>query len=307
MKRILLAVIVILIVITAVIGCSNRANVNVEEYNLYFANQQMNNLVVEKRIVQEDDFEKLAEKIVEELIKGPEVASNCAVFEKDTKLLGVEIADGIANVKFNSGYLREGENANALELLARYSLVNTLCDIEGIEKVKIFINGIELTNSLGVAVGALGKEDILLNSTIAQNSNEEVLTLYFPDSNAENLVKEERKATLIDNSVEKTVVHELIKGTRDKALICTIPQATKILSVETKDGICFVNLSSDFVTAHAEGSTAETFSVYSIVNSLTELEGINSVQFLIDGKKDGELKHIVFDTPFTRNEDYITK
>lgn len=307
MKRIFLAVIVVLLVITAVIGCSRNANLNGTEYNLYFANQEMNNLVVEKRVIDADKLDEVVEKVVEELLKGPSNSASRTVFAKNTKLLGIDVSDGIANVKFNNAYFPDGEKSNAMELLSRYSLVNTLCDIDGIHKVKIFIDGVELTNSLGVPVGPLGKEDILLNSTISQNSKNEILTLYFPDKSMEYLFAEKRDVTLIDNSVEKTIVHELIKGTSEGELFSGIPQSTKVLSVETKDGICFVNLSSHFVNEHADGSTLEAFSVYSIVNSLTEIDGINSVQFLIEGKKDGALKHIVFDVPFERNESYIKR
>ena len=305
MKRTALAVTLIMIILLTLIGCSNRASSDGVSYNLYFLNEKKNNLIVEERTIDGDNLEEIAENVVEALLSGPSVSSNYAVFGKETRLLGVDIKDGIANVKFNKVYFPEGENSNAKELLQRYSLVSTLCDINGIDKVKIFVDGVELINSLGVPVGPLGKEDILLNSTFSQNSNEENVTLYFPDKNARHLVKQNRKVPLIDNSIEKTILHELIKGPDGDELISTIPSSSKVLSVETKDGICFVNMSSDFVNNHSEGSTAENFTIYSIVNSLTELEGVNSVQFLIEGKKNSVLKHIVLDTPFTRDETYI--
>ena len=86
MKRIFLAVIVVLLVITAVIGCSRNASLNGTEYNLYFANQEMNNLVVEKRIVEAEKLDEVAEKVVEELLKGPSNSTLRTVFTKNTKL-----------------------------------------------------------------------------------------------------------------------------------------------------------------------------------------------------------------------------
>lgn len=307
MKRIFLAVIVILLIVTAVIGCSRNTSTSGIAYNLYFANQGKNNLVVEQRNIGADDLSDVAEDVMEELLKGPSTGSNCAVIPEDTRLLDLDISDGIASVNFSKAYFPKGDNADTIELLARYSVVNTLCDISGINKVKIFIDGVELTNSSGVPVGALGKEDILLNGKTAENAKEETLVLYFPDVNFVNLVKCERTAPLIDNSVEKTIVHELIKGPLDGGFVSTIPAETKVLSVETKDSICFVNLSSEFISKHADGSAAEAFTVYAIVNSLTELESIESVQFLIEGKKVDVLKHMLLDTPYTRNEEYIGK
>ena len=305
MKRVLCTIVVVLLIITSVIGCNRNTSVSGTAYNLYFANQAKNNLVVEQRNIDADGLEKVAEHVVDELLKGPLNSSNCAVFPKSTKLLDLNIDSGIASVNFNKSYFPLGDDSGTIELLARYSLVNTLCDIDGINKVKIFIDGVELTNSSGLPVGALGKEDILLNNSTAENAKEETIVLYFPDKDAINLVRDTRKVALIDNSVEKTVVHELIKGPKNENCISTIPAETKVISVETKDGICFVNLSSQFVTKHSDGSIAETFTVYSIVNSLTELDGVERVQFLVEGKKVDVLKHMLLDTPYTRDEAYI--
>ncbi len=305
MKR--FSVIVALLIVTAfvVVGCSQNASTDGDAYNLYFSNLDQNNLVVEQRNIEADDLEDVAEKVLRELLKGPSVAANRAVIPSETKLLELDIDDGIASVNLTKAYFGDNNGTETTELLARYSIVNTLCDIEGIRKVKIFIDGVELTNSSGMPVGALGKEDILLSASTAESAKEEIIVLYFPDKDAINLVRSTRKVPLVDNSVEKTVVHELIKGPDSAGLITTIPAETKVVSVETKDGICFVNLSSEFVSKHSDGSVAETFTLYSIVNSLTELDGINSVQFLIEGKKAEVLKHMLLDRPYARDESYI--
>lgn len=308
MKRILYTSVAVILVLLCVAGCIGKPAVNGSSYNLYFSNAERNNLVVETRNVDAgNSLEIIAENIAKELIKGPQSASNYGVLPVDTRVLSVEIKDNTANIDFSKGYFPKGENAEIQELLARYSIVNTLCDIEGIDKVKIFIEGAELVNSSNVPVGALGKEDIMINSTTFDIAKQETLILYFPDNQAEYLVEEARTVALIDNSVEKTVVTELVKGTQNKDLMSTIPAETKVISVETKDGICFVNLSSEFITKHSQGSTAEVFTVYSIVNSLTELPGVNRVQFLIEGKKAEVLKHMLLDSPFTRSEEYMQK
>lgn len=304
MKRITIVLLLLTLVLFAVVGCVNQATKNGTEYNLYFANQAKNNLVVEKRVVDGGSLEKTAEKIVSELIKGPETSGKCAVIPSDTILLDLKIIEKEAIINFNKSYYPGSESSETEELLARYSLVNTLCDIEGIESIKIFVDGTELVNSSNVPVGSLSKKDIILNGETSKTVS---LSLYFPDKNAVNLVGEQRTSTLVDNSLEKTVVLELVKGPVSKELISTIPAETKVISVETKDGICFVNLSEEFITKHGQGSAAEGFTVYSIVNSLTELEGVNSVQFLIEGKKVDTLKHMLLDSPYTRNEEYIMK
>lgn len=47
--------------------------------------------------------------------------------------------------------------------------------------------------------------------------------------------------------------------------------------------------------------------LYSIVNTMTELPGIDKVQFLIEGQKREVYIHAIFDAPFKRNDDIIEK
>jgi spore germination protein GerM len=126
--------------------------------------------------------------------------------------------------------------------------------------------------------------------------------LYFADAMGEKLVAERRKAPLVDNRLEKTVVLELVKGPKNSDLFATIPKDTRVLSVETKEGICFVNLSEEFVTKFSGGSSAATLAIYSIVNSLTELPDIDRVQFLIDGVKVETFGDYIFSEPFGRDK-----
>ena len=79
------------------------------------------------------------------------------------------------------------------------------------------------------------------------------------------------------------------------------------MSVETKEGVCFVNLSKEFITKHPGGTSAEIMTVYSIVNSLTELINVNKVQFLIDGEIKELFNHIVINEPLERDVSYIIK
>lgn len=307
MKRIISVLLIAIMLIVAVTGCSIRTSSEGQLYNLYFANQDKNNLIVEVRNIDERGIERTAKAVLEELIKGPSNDDTMGVIPEGTKLLDFDIKDSVALVNFSREYFSAEDDSETEELLARYSVVNTLCDISGIDKVKIFIEGTELVNSSNVPVGALGKEDIMLNSLGDESANSIPATLYFPDKGLSCLVGEEREVSLVDNSVEKTIVLELVKGPHSDELMSTIPVETKVLSVETKDGICFVNLSAEFITKHSQGTTAEAFTIYSIVNSLTEIAGVDSVQFLVEGKKAEVIRHMLLDSPYKRSEEYIRR
>ncbi|PQQ67182.1 GerMN domain-containing protein [Acetivibrio saccincola] len=143
------------------------------------------------------------------------------------------------------------------------------------------------------------------------NENEETIeetirdiTLYFSDYQAEYTVAETRKVE-IKGSVEETVFEELKKGPENKELYGVIPEGTRLLSIQTEDGVCTVDLSEEFVSNQPGGTAAETISINSIVNTLTELEHIDSVQFRIEGNVREVLIHHALDRPIKRNENVI--
>lgn len=147
------------------------------------------------------------------------------------------------------------------------------------------------------------------NKEQGETIKEEIpIVLYFSDTQAEKLVAEKRnvpKANILKN-VEETIIIELIKGPQNQELSASIPQNTKLLSVKKEADLVTINFSKEFVENHPGGSSAETFTIYSIVNSLTELKDVEKVKFLIEGKEEEEYKgHYQFDIPFIRNEELI--
>ncbi len=112
------------------------------------------------------------------------------------------------------------------------------------------------------------------------------LTLYFSDDQAMYLLPEQRKVTIGEGeSIEEAVVRELIKGPSGAGLKRTIPPETSLLSLSTENGVAGVNFSKGIQDSRYGGSAGESMLIYSIVNSLTELPGINQVQILVEGKK----------------------
>ncbi len=112
------------------------------------------------------------------------------------------------------------------------------------------------------------------------------ITLYFGDSQAQWLVAEEREVVKKkDEPLGEIVVRELIKGPVKQGLQRTIPEGTRLLSLSVADRVATVNFSGEFQSRHWGGSAGETFTVYSVVNTLTLLEGIEKVQFLVEGVK----------------------
>lgn len=134
------------------------------------------------------------------------------------------------------------------------------------------------------------------------------ITLYYANSNADKVVAEKREIEISkDTQIERLVFEELQKDPKDEDLHAAIPKGTRLLSVSTKDGICTLDLSREFVDNSPGGSAGELMTLFSIINTMTELPGIDKVQFLIEGQKREVYIHAVFNEPFKRNDEIIGK
>lgn len=139
------------------------------------------------------------------------------------------------------------------------------------------------------------------------DENKIEITLYFADKQAMYLEPETRTVSAEEKNLEKTVVEELIKGAQSDENVSLIPDGTRVIGANTEDGVCTVNLSSEFINNANGGSAADTMCVYSIVNSLAELDNVQSVQFLIDGEKVEIFGSFIFDEPFEPNTELNKK
>lgn len=295
----------VVIVILAVIFI--RQDYNSSKYNatLYFYNETSTALTSETREIKYRDGYDLAENVINELMSGPSDGKNVRIIEKNTKLLSIDgIETGSVTVNFSREFLT-GDNTK--DILAVYAVVKSLCTIGGIDEVKVVIEGKDISTSSGSIIGFLGNSDINLSTDIYTSEMREVV-LYFPKKGENKLIKETRSIRVTDQQpLAQYIIHELIKGPVNETLSTALSSDTVLLSVETSDNICFVNFKSSFLDKNSGSAEKEKMVIYSIVDSLTELDSINRVQFLMDGKKIDNFGNINIGSMFGRDESMIEK
>ena len=116
------------------------------------------------------------------------------------------------------------------------------------------------------------------------------LTLYFANNeyvqtgneSLEKLLPEKRSITLTNKPLAQVAVEELMRGPKGENMGVVIPPRIKLIDVKVADQIAYVNFSGDGMNG---GSMEETFLISSVIMTLIQLENIDSVQFLVDGKK----------------------
>lgn len=293
-----LSFIFISILVLSLVGCSlgQKETANI---NLYFANEDNSDIIIEKRQVQLPKGEMIEKIALMELLKGPKEKELRSNIPKNTKLLNIKVENGLVQVDFSEEFAHfPGTMAESLALV---SIVNTLTDLKDIKKVSITVDGKELIAPSGNPYGPLTRYDM---DNIDELGMRDII-VYFSDSNAEYLVPEHR---IVSNTEEESIISELIKGPENPENHPTIPNGARLLSIKVEDNTCIVNFSKEFKENHGGGTTGEIMTIYSVVNSLTELEDIKKVEFLIEGKKEKTLAgHLIFDEPFKRDKQLIRK
>ncbi len=135
--------------------------------------------------------------------------------------------------------------------------------------------------------------------------------LYFINADGTKLMPETRYINIADTQkgtdvMATAIINELIKGpVSGSALKTSIPAGTKLASNVkiSKDGIATVDFSKEFIDKHPGGKKQEQLTLYSVVNTLTELKDIKSVEFKINGKVQKEFKgNYVINIPYPRSE-----
>lgn len=138
--------------------------------------------------------------------------------------------------------------------------------------------------------------------------------LYFkgPTNLSDGLVAEVRRLPnqKAGRSVEEraeALVLQLIQGPgKGSMLVPTFPKGTRLRSVRVQEGVAWIDFSRELREGFWKGSRSEELTLYSLVNTLTEIPEIDAVQILIEGEPASSIGgHVILDGPFYRNLELI--
>lgn len=193
------------------------------------------------------------------------------------------------------------------KMLFYAAMTRSFAQLDDIEGLSIYCNGDPVTDGTGAGLGIL--KSVRFISSVIDGPNdyqESDLTIYYANESKDRLVKTTVSAAYRRTTpLERVVIEQIIKGPSDKSLSATVPSTLTLLGVSVRDGICYVNLDDKFLTEAV--TTNDYIPVYSIVNSLLELKGIESVQISINGSSEitMPLGEISLAMPLTFGDVYI--
>ena len=268
-----------------------------EEYLVVINKADMVPVKVEYDIRSETTEEALAE-ILESLVTYTDDKYSSPI-SGNVKINSWTYSDNEASVYFDATYY---EMLISDEVLTRSAIVESLCQLEDIEDVYFFVDDAPLTIN-GAVIGRMNGESFLYDLSGGQQMAE--LTLYYADMEIGGLLRVEREVTIDARYTdEQMVIEQLLLGPGpDSGLVSAIPEGTKLLNVVTKDMVCYVNLSSEFLQ-YSE-TIPDSYTIYSIVNTLCQLNGVRNVVFSVDGVKLEYYKSVNCNELLSMNYDLI--
>ncbi|MBQ6553754.1 MAG: GerMN domain-containing protein [Firmicutes bacterium] len=261
--------------------------------NLYYIGDISGTLETEKRRLHlPESREEALRTVFNEYLNGPQT-TNFSLADKDMKnftslVYPVDGNENIAKINFTSSY---NTLSQSRKMLCIAGMVYTLTELDFLRNVYFYVDNEPIANMNDEASERYNRNNVAVNPSLEpEKSDRQQVVLYFTNAAHNYLVAEERSIEIKQSqTTEYQIVEQLIQGPFDSGLVPTISGDVKIKDIKTEEGICYVNLSTDFVTKHV-GNTNELTAVYSIVNSLTELDNVNKVQFLIEGEKISDYK-----------------
>lgn len=281
-RKILLIFVGICLACTTV-SCAKRTEVKKGDSYIYCLNSDRTGL---KKVVyqaKEKDSLKAAEAMVEELKKPAEEIEYTPPIPNEVSVEHYDLEGGILYLDFNAEYK---QMPAVEETLVRAALVKSLVQIRGINSVWIRVEGADLTDRSGQVFGYLNEDDFVQSEGASPGSYQtETVTLYFSNDAGDALREQTMEVRYNSNvSKEKMIVERLMKGPQKSSAKATINPDTNLLSVTTKDGICYVNFDKTFLKGAYEVKPQVT--IYSLVNSLVHGTGVGKVQISINGEND---------------------
>lgn len=170
-------------------------------------------------------------------------------------------------------FIRGGEGDADYEYLMKASVATTLFQIEDIDNINFNIvdAGVDEDN-----ISSYNRASFYFyNYDEKTGLNAREITIYQADDSG-SVLERNRVKTSLDPS--ESLVEYIIKLLETNG---KIPAGTKIQSVSINSRTCYLRLSKEFL--NPEGNIKSDIVVYSIVNSITAIEGIDQVMLYVDG------------------------
>lgn len=235
-----------------------------------------------------------AERMMQLLLSGPRSEFLKSPFPNGTQLNDIALEDTHAIVDLTFAY----SSLSGIALtIADYCITLTLSQLSGISTVSVTVRGQELAYRDSQTFSGM---DVLLTSGEDVVSTVPV-TLWFLDENGA-LTGMSRRLDLYEGDTQISALLETLqRGPVERGLTSALPEGFAVLSTRLEDGVCYVNLSS-LALQEVPTDTDLQKALDAVARSLTSLDAVSQVRYLVDGEFASEYGHVPVAETYPREE-----
>lgn len=209
------------------------------------------------------------------------------------------LEDGVLTLRFSPSLA----GLSGIELtVAAGCLARTFLELTGADTMILTAGGALLNGetSMILTLSDLGLRDDSLDLL------HETFTVYYADPNRRYLIAQEVCVNLAaQEDIPSYLLQQLLTAPAGSGLRSALPDSTRIQSVTVENGLCTVDLSAEFESRRFFTHTGKLLSLMSVVNTLTALDGIERVEFSVDGNLLIRYGPISISQPLVRDERFL--
>ena len=301
--RRIISLILMLSLTISLFGCGEAEKEQTSGMFVYFINKAGDNLNKEEYRVKSDNANSQITDLLDALSKDGDDKGDKAAVPENVIVNGFKLENGIITVDFNSEY---NQLENQREVMCRAAVVLTLIQINAVDGIEFTVEDKPYEKVAGSRMGIMDASSFvsMLRGGDDQFARADFL-LYFGNDEGAKLKKYELKnANYGNKSKEEFIVRKLISGPDKDGYTATLNKNVRLRSVSTSNNICYVDFDDSFLRERS--GVLDEVCIYSIVNSLCELNDIHEVQITVN--RDSDImyhKKISLSEPLIRNLDIV--
>ena len=281
-KRISLILCIVLLLSLALCGCSDRETPGQFYYRRVKPAYGVEDGIIAPEARTLPQGEDAIAEILRSYFDGPKSRNLEVPFPRSTNVISWGIDENVLTLNLSESCAA----LSGVDLTVACSCIcRTFLEILPVDQVCIQVMRQTLNGQPSIT---MSREDLnLVDNSLDQL--ETPYTIYYAGQRRRYLIGTEVSVNLADrDEVARFLIQRLTNNPFNSDLSSPIPYGTKLLDLEVKNGICILDFSSEFESNAWTRPEAQRLTLLSIANTLTQVEGIDHVEFRVAGNP---LKH----------------
>ena len=250
------------------------------DFTVYYTDQNRRYLIGQEIPLDFSEPESIPMQLLERLTTPPSDSTLHSPLPLGTRVLSATVSDGLCTVELSAEFENRRFYALTSQVLSLMGVVNTLTALPEIHRVEFVCDG-----SLLLHYGSLNIADPLVRDErcigpVRTALSEQDVTLYLSHGDDGRLIPVPtrlRQTGVV--SLAELIVRQLLQDPGINGIRTRIPAGTQLNAVTVSEGICYVDLSAQYLSSPDNLRWAGRV----IAASLCPLPDVEQVQILIDG------------------------